>query len=174
MHYRSLDLCLSVCSCATRIHVTRTPARECFSQEVLRQRGVYVAAAPDLQQPLETPQAAPARSSPLIGLDRLKFHILKCAKFKQGTVCSTAEFREWLQKYKKEYKDLAKQVQEAANSLAKCGLLAKAEGGDENNKKKAGRKVDQFRKAKWSEVVASQTALDEVRRLKLSRKHFDN
>ena len=72
MHYRSLVLCLSVCSCATRIHVTRTPARECFSQEMLRQRGVYTAAEPDLQQPLEEPQAAPAHGRSLIGLDRLK------------------------------------------------------------------------------------------------------
>ena len=141
---------------------------------MLRQRGVYVAAAPDLQQRLETPQAAPAPGSSLIGLDRLKNRILKCAKFKQGTVWSTAQFRDWLQTYKNEYKDLAKQVQEAADGLAACGLLAKAGGDDENSKKKAGRKVDRFQKAKWSEVVASPSALDEVRRLELSRDHFDN
>ena len=126
-------------------------------------------AAPDLQQP-----AAPATGSSLIGLDRLKCGILKSAKFKQGTVSSTAQFREWLKSYQKEYSDLAKQVKEAVDGLAACGLLVEAGGDDQSSKKKKGRKVHHFQKAKWSDVVASQRAHDEVRRLKLSREHFNN
>ena len=135
---------------------------------------MYVAAAPDLQQLLETPQAAPAPGSSLIGLDRLKCYILKCAKFKQGTVWSTSQFRAWLKIYWKEYSDLAKQVKEASDGLAACGLLVEAGGDDQSSKKKRGRKVYHFQKAKWSDVVATQRALDEVRRLELSRDHFDN
>ena len=132
-----------------------------------------MAAAPNLQQPLETPQVDTAPGNSL-ELDRLRIRILKCAKFKQGTVWSTAQFRDWLQTYKKEYSDLAKHVQEAANNLAACGPLAKEDGGDGTHKKKPARKVDRFRKATWTEVVASQAALDEVRRLELSRDHFDS
>ena len=60
------------------------------------------------------------------------------------------------------------------DGLAACGLLVEAGGDDQSSKKKTGRKVHHFQKAKWSDVVASQRALDEVRRLKLSREHFNN
>ena len=43
---------------ATRIHVHTHKRANAFAQEKLRQRGIYVAAAPDLQQPLEAPVQA--------------------------------------------------------------------------------------------------------------------
>ena len=73
-------------------------------------------------------------------------------------------------KYKKEYSDLAKQVRDAADELEAAGLLVAEEP---TGKKQPGRRVEWYRKAKWTEVTTSPAATEEIRRLELARGHFE-
>ena len=77
-------------------------------------------------------------------------------------------------KYKKEYSDLAKQVRDAADELAACGLLVAEDNVlRPTGKKQPGRRVKWYRKAKWTEVTTSPAATEEIRRLELARDHFE-
>ena len=70
-------------------------------------------------------------------------------------------------------KGLAEQVKEACGGMVASGLLKEAGDGSEGGKKKTGRQVGRYRKAAWDEVRGDQTALDEWKRLELSRDTFD-
>ena len=119
--------------------------------------------------------APPGRS--LTGVDRLKFGILVSPKFKHGQGFSASTFREWLKaRHQKDYQDLAKQVKDAVEALVSCGLLVVDEDVSlsQSGKKRRGRRVEWFRKAKWTDVVNSTDAIAEVVRLELARDHFEH
>ena len=77
-------------------------------------------------------------------------------------------------KYKKEYSDLVKQVRDAADELETAGLLVAEDSIPRpTGKKQPGRRVEWYRKARWTEVTNSPAATEEVKRLELARDHFE-
>ena len=122
-------------------------------------------------------QACAPPGGSLTGVDRLRFGIMVSRRFQGGQAYSTNAFREWLKaRYRREYPDMAKHAKEAADALVSCGLLVVDEDLDPScsTRKKPGRRVVSFRKAKWTDVVNSPEATAEARRLELARDNFEH
>ena len=109
----------------------------------------------------------------LKGTDRLKFALLSCPQFTNGTAHNTARMREWMKgRFKKEYSDLSNTMKEALCELVDCGLLTEDE--EASNARMPGRKVEWYRKATYAAVLADPRAKLEHTRLELYRDNFES
>jgi hypothetical protein len=106
--------------------------------------------------------------SDLEGLDRMKFDLMTCTKFKAGEAHNTTSMKNWMGgKYTAKHSDLAAKIKDVADELVAKGLLL-----SEERKSQPGRKVSWYKQVKWVDVIGDASA--EASRMDLMCDAFEN